>query len=106
MTYAGADALHDVEVTPPLWAFHQLWRDRVTGSARGKRALAAFCAMTRPLLAVVALAILKAPMAQAAMRRSLAPPEEIEPSAPRRSRCNGASGGAASSAVDSDGRPL
>ena len=54
----------------------------LTGSARGKRALAAFCAMTRPLLAVVALAILKAPMAQAAMRRSLAPPEEIEPAAP------------------------
>ena len=87
VTYA-TDALHDaaagcrLEVTPPLWAFHQLWRDLVTGSARGKRALAAFCAMTRPLLAVVALAILKAPMAQAAMRRSLAPPEEIEPAAP------------------------
>jgi len=88
VTYAGVDALHDaaagcrLEVTPPLWAFHQLWRDLVTGSARGKRALEAFCAMTRPLLAVVALAILKAPMAQAAMRRSLAPPEEIEPAAP------------------------
>ena len=34
VTYAGVDALHDVEVTPPLWAFHQLWRDLVTGSAR------------------------------------------------------------------------
>ena len=81
------DLVHDARLgPPPLWALHQLWRDLVTGSPRGQRALDAFCGATRPLLAVVALAILKAPMAQAAMRRSLAPPEEIEPRLRRRFR--------------------